>query len=124
MKNEDGILLSEKYGVNPSLLHCFVCGKDIGVVLLGKLKDDVEAPRDMIQPGQYCDDCKKQIEAGNKFIIEVKGEEETPNPERTGNYVCVKGSAFPDIKNPVCYAPQEVFQKVFGDFLKESEAPS
>lgn len=122
MKNEDGILLSEKYGVNPSLLHCFVCGKDIGVVLLGKLKDDVEAPRDMIQPGQYCDDCKKQIEAGNKFILEVKGEEETQNPERTGNYVCVKGSVLPRIKIPVCYAPQEVFQKMFGELLEKDKA--
>lgn len=38
MKRNEGIILSDKYGVNPSVLHCFICGKEIGVALLGKLK--------------------------------------------------------------------------------------
>lgn len=119
MKNDDGIILSEKHGVNPSILHCFVCGKSIGVALLGKLKGDIEAPKDMIQPGEFCKDCKKQIKAGNKFVIEVK--EETENPERTGSYVCLKGDALPSIKTPICYAPHGVFQKMFGEILKEDK---
>lgn len=119
MKRNEGIILSDKYGVNPSVLHCFICGKETGVALLGKLKNNAEAPRDMTQLGEYCEDCKKQIEAGNKFVIEVKGEEETPNPERTGPYVCIKGDALPNIKSPVCYAPQKVFQQMFGEFLEE-----
>lgn len=110
-KTEDNIILSEKNGVNPSILHCFICGKETGIALLGKLKGDVQAPKDMTRPGEFCEDCKKQIEAGNKFVLEVK--EEAENPKRTGNYVCIKGSALPTIDSPVCYASQEIFQQMF-----------
>ena len=30
-----GIRLSKKYGVNPSLSQCLICGKDVGVILFG-----------------------------------------------------------------------------------------
>lgn len=33
-----GIHLSKKHGVNPSIEICAVCGKGIGVALLGRLK--------------------------------------------------------------------------------------
>ena len=31
----NGIVLSEKYGVNPSVIKCFYCGEDSGVALFG-----------------------------------------------------------------------------------------
>ena len=47
---ERGIRLSEKHGVNPSVMLCFLCGESYGVALLGKHKDehshDAEAPRE------------------------------------------------------------------------------
>lgn len=58
------INLSPKYGVNPSVLHCFICGKKTGLALLGKLKDDAEAPHDISNPNELCDDCKKGIRKG------------------------------------------------------------
>lgn len=39
------IILSEKHGVNSSITVCPICGKEIGIALLGKLKGDEEAPR-------------------------------------------------------------------------------
>lgn len=39
------IRVSEKHGVNPSITICPICGKETGIVLLGKLKGDEEAPR-------------------------------------------------------------------------------
>lgn len=39
------IILSEKHGVNPSITVYPICGKEIGIALLGKLKGDEEAPR-------------------------------------------------------------------------------
>lgn len=39
------IIFSEKHGVNPSITVCPICGKEIGIALLGKLKRDEEAPR-------------------------------------------------------------------------------
>lgn len=44
-----GIHLSKKHGVNPSIEICAVCGKGIGVALLGRLKNDAEAPREVCQ---------------------------------------------------------------------------
>lgn len=60
-KKKDSITLSEKHGVNPSLLVCTLCGKDMGVALLGKLKGDAEAP-EKISNGDICEDCRKKLE--------------------------------------------------------------
>ena len=45
-----GIRISKKYGVNPSVETCVVCGKDMSVVLFGTSYKDAngktaEAPR-------------------------------------------------------------------------------
>lgn len=34
------IRLSEKHGVNPSIIVCPICDKETGIALLGKLKGD------------------------------------------------------------------------------------
>lgn len=34
------IILSEKYEVNPSIIVCPICDKELGIALLGKLKGD------------------------------------------------------------------------------------
>lgn len=117
MKKDDSILLSPKHGVNPSILHCFICGKETGLALLGKLKDDAEAPRDISNPNEICEDCRKQLDAGNKFFLECKDNTDEHNPERTGRYACIKGSTLPEVKSPISYMEHTVFDKVFGEFL-------
>ena len=67
---EEGIRLSPKHGVNLSVTHCEICGKEIGIALFGRLKDDKEAPRDVAMG--LCDDCQKVIDAEGLIIIEVK----------------------------------------------------
>jgi hypothetical protein len=64
IKSKDYITLSPKYGVNPSTLHCYVCYKEIGIILFGKLKGDAKAPKDFKSIDFICDDCKKRIEEG------------------------------------------------------------
>lgn len=86
--SEDAINFSPKYGVNPSVLHCFICGKGIGLVLFGKLKGDAEAPHDISNPNELCDDCKKALEKG-KFILEVENNSNKNNPKRTGKAVLI-----------------------------------
>lgn len=49
------IKLSPKHGVNPSMLQCACCGKDMGLALFGRLKGDAEAPR--IIKNDLCEDC-------------------------------------------------------------------
>nr|DAW35357.1 MAG TPA: SIR2 family protein [Caudoviricetes sp.] len=117
MKNKKGsILLSEKHGVNPSVLHCICCGKDYGVALLGKLKNDEEAPRDIYEG--LCDDCKGVIDSGGVMIIEVRdGESGSKNPYRTGRIVGMSKD-FKErnhIENPMVYMEESSFNGVFGN---------
>lgn len=115
---EEGILLSEKHGVNSSISHCFICGDEVGLILFGKLKDDKEAPKHVSDPSVLCDRCKKHLDDGNKFVLEVADESTEDNPIRTGNFVGLKGTALPDMKSPVSYCVHSLFQKMFGEFLK------
>ena len=63
------IILSEKHGVNSSITVCLICGKEIGIALLGKLKEDEEALRKII--GDLCDECKARVADNKCFIISV-----------------------------------------------------
>lgn len=66
----DSIRLSKKHGVNPSLLRCFVCGKEFGIAMLGELPNDEEAPKAIID-GEMCDNCKKKIKDGYVAMVEA-----------------------------------------------------
>lgn len=64
-----GIYLSEKYGVNPSLVQCFWCGGDTSeLVLFGaasrRLTGQEEAPRHVVMNYVPCDKCKADMELG------------------------------------------------------------
>ena len=68
MEEEDGILLSEKYGLNPSIEKCALCNKDMGLILCGLLGDDVEAPKTCCL-GHLCEECKKDLEKYKEIIF-------------------------------------------------------
>lgn len=79
---KDEILLSEKHGFNPSLEVCMLCEKEIGIALLGKLKNDKKAPM-KICLSNICDDCKKKLKSEkNVLIIEY-------NNNITGRYCII-----------------------------------
>jgi len=67
------VRLSDKHGVNPSMLVCCVCGEGTAVALLGQLPSDREAPRKMIDPSGPCSDCNatmtKQREQGFMLLV-------------------------------------------------------
>lgn len=63
----DEILLSEKHGLNPSIDCCILCGKDIGIVLFGKLENDKEAPK-KVCTGNLCDDCLNRLKEEKKRL--------------------------------------------------------
>lgn len=63
------IKLSPKHGVNPSLIICFWCGRDIGVALLGRIdREDSEAPHKVVLDYEPCDTCKAERAQGFTFI--------------------------------------------------------
>jgi hypothetical protein len=99
-----GIVLSEEHGVNPSLEQCFVCLKDVGVVLFGKLRGDQEAPRRVCLDGSPCSECEGYMKMG-VILISVRapspGEDvDESNPYRTGGWVVVKDQAVKRLELP------------------------
>lgn len=115
--SKDSITLSPKHGVNPSILHCMCCGKEYGLAMLGRLKDDAEAPRDITDG--FCDDCQRVIDQEGLMIIEVKDGETGKNPYRTGRLVGITKDAkermFKNITSPICYMEQSMFNSIFGE---------
>lgn len=120
-KKDDSITLSPKYGVNPSIAHCICCGKSIGVALLGKLKGDVEAPKDIYDG--LCDACESVVKKEGALIIEARDGESGNNPYRTGRYVGIskdcKERLF--IEHPLSFMEHTLFEKLFGDIYKNEE---
>ena len=119
----NSIKLSPKHGVNPSITHCECCGKEIGIAMFGRLRGDVEAPKDVAMG--LCDDCQKVIDQGGVMIVEVKdgeGEKNPKNPYRTGRLVGITKDAkermFKDINSPICYMEQSMFSPMFGQYCK------
>ena len=116
MRNKS-IRLSEKHGLNPSITHCECCGKETGIALLGHLKGDAEAPRDIYQG--LCDDCQKVVSQQGLIVIEVRDGESGSNPYRTGRIIGIsketKERMFKDIKSHACYMQQSMFQSIFGE---------
>lgn len=64
-----GIRVSEKQEVNPSITICPIYGKETGIALLGKLKEDKEAPRKII--GDLCDDCISKLGNDKIYILAI-----------------------------------------------------
>lgn len=59
------IRLSQKHGVNPTIPLCFWCGQEKNeIALLGRLKGDAEAPRNLCLDYEPCDTCKKNMASG------------------------------------------------------------
>lgn len=119
------ITLSPKHGVNPSVTHCPICGKETGVALLGRLKGDAEAPRD-ITDRQPCEDCKHVLDNGGHFILETRDGESGDNPYRTGRLVAITTDAAERLFSlrpvpAVAYMEHTLFERLFSEALKQQD---
>lgn len=130
-----GIKLSKKYGLNPSVLQCPICGKEFALALFGdnyknKEGKKAEAPHKVAITGNTCEDCTSIINQGGAFFIEVKDEDakkQVENPYRTGRIIAIKKEAAEELfgqSNPVTYIGETVFEHVFGEALRQEEQPS
>jgi hypothetical protein len=102
--SENGITLDPKHGVNPSIFHCFYCGKEMGVVLFGRLKDGSKAPMDCgVIDMEPCAECAEWMRQGVILISCRDGDEGKDNPHRTGGWIVIKDEAIREIVNePAC----------------------
>ena len=145
----NGIEISPKHGLNPTIPVCFWCGKEKNeIALLGRIREkttnrfganvtkrdsDIEAPRRMVLDYEPCDECQKMWDSG-VAVIEVQETPTLPNqPEiqkglyPTSRYVVmtVEGAnrVFPQ------HAPWSRGQKVlvdsevFSHFMQEDPSP-
>ena len=124
MGKNDEIILSPKHGVNPTLLRCFICGSHIGGALLGKLKDDAEAPKEIYN--DICDECQKVIDKGGRFILEVKDGSSKEEPYRTGRLVAVaeqftKRVADEMKLDKINFMEESVFSKLFDSHFNKKD---
>lgn len=99
----NGIRVSQKHGVNPMLIQCYLCAGDKGIALLGRLPDDREAPMKGCVDKEPCDQCKEYMALGI-LIIGVDEKLSTPDsPYRNGEIQVLKREA-----------AEELFKNVFG----------
>ena len=77
--------LSKKHGLNPSLLVCPICGKDVGIALLGA--NGGKKPPHQMTSIKLCNDCKQKVKEGNTFILSAKQTSEGIKP--IGAYILV-----------------------------------
>lgn len=102
--------LSKKYGLNPSLLICPICGNDAGIALLGD-NGGKKAPYQMISM-DLCDDCKQKIKEGNTFILSAKQTSKGIQP--TGAYILVPNTCLniPIPPKGICFMEESEFNKL------------
>lgn len=94
------IRLSDKHGVNPSILVCPICHTDSGVALFGRLAGDKEAPRYTLD-STPCNACKAWIDEGRIIIVECVSEN---NQVRTGRLWAVTSESFTrNFEGTACY---------------------
>jgi len=89
------IRLSPKHGVNPCIPKCFVCGEDKNeILLMGRLKGDMEAPKGMVFDQSPCEQCKEYMKQGIILIsVDEEKTDDPQNPWRTGGWAVIKQSA-------------------------------
>ena len=129
-----GIKISPKYGLNPTIPVCFWCGKQKNeIALMGRMKGDIEAPKNMVLDYVPCEECQSHMAMG----VAVLEASDRPNTEGqppmqkgvypTSRFVVVTTECADRVFN--AYAPWSEGKKVFVDsdvfshFLPDDPSP-
>lgn len=102
------IRLNPKYGLNPTMPQCFVCGEDKGeIALLGNAYKE-EAPMKMVLDIKPCDKCTDKYLKEGVLLVEADrqyGKNGKPKMTPTGKFAIIKDQAFNRIFN--CALPPQ-----------------
>ena len=129
-----GIKISPKHGLNPTIPVCFWCGKQKNeIALMGRMTDDIEAPKNMVLNYVPCEECQNHMAMG----VAVLEASDHPNTEGqppmqkgvypTSRFVVVTTECADRVFN--AYAPWSEGKKVFVDsdvfshFLPDDPSP-
>lgn len=128
---ENDIILSPKYGVNPTMPVCFWCGEDRGeIALLGRIKtpgnDDVEAPKRMVLDYGPCEKCKAYMKQGFTIMEATREPNDNANVPMqpgvfpTGRWMVIRREAkkviFPQSsdEDTKCFVDPELYEELQG----------
>ena len=128
------IKISPKYGLNPTIPVCFWCGKQKNeIALMGRMKDDIEAPKNMVLDYVPCEECQSHMAMG-VAVLEASDHPNTENQPPiqegvypTSRFVVVTTECADRVFN--AYAPWSEGKKVFVDsdvfshFLPDDPSP-
>ena len=101
----NGVRLSPKYGLNPTMPVCFWCGKERGEIALmghigdGRKHEDFEAPRYAVIDYEPCEECKKNMSLGFTVMEATTAPNSVTSMEiqtgvyPTGRFVIIKREA-------------------------------
>ena len=113
--------VSKKHGVNPTMPICFWCGEETGeIALLGKIKGDKEAPRNLILNRDPCPECVKLRSQGITIMAVTSESDHTA----TSQWVVIQEEAIEKmindpqkqkevLKSRGMYISTELFNKLF-----------
>jgi hypothetical protein len=108
--------------VNPTIPVCFWCGKEKNeIALLGRLKGDAEAPRNIVLDYEPCDECKANMALGVTVMEATSGPNQRSSVEiqkgicPTGRWVVITHDAaqriFGDMKSEKVFVDPELFAR-------------
>ena len=114
------IKISPKHGLNPTIPVCFWCGKQKNeIALMGRMTDDIEAPKNMVLDYVPCEECQSHMAMG----VAVLEASDHPNTEGqppmqkgvypTSRFVVVTTECADRVFS--AYAPWSEGKKVFVD---------
>ncbi len=119
----DGILLSPKHGLNPSIDKCFWCGREKGVVLFGGMKGgDPQAPPTVVMSVEPCNDCPIWAKTNDGCMMVEAFED----GRLTGRFCCVRDSALrrsitdqtllkATLEKRMAFVEPAAYEQLFGD---------
>lgn len=118
---KDKITLSEKHGLNASLDICIICGEAFQILLLGKLPNDEEAPK-QVCTGQICQKCLDKFKENNERICLEYSKEQL-----TGRYVILPDEVLITEylekigDQRIFYLESDMFNSIFNEQRRNSE---
>lgn len=134
----NGIKLSPKYGVNPTIPVCFWCGKEKNEIALmghvgdGRKHEDFEMPMQAIINYEPCEECAKAMASGFTVMESTETPNWVTNKEiqngvyPTGKWVVLKHEAAHRIFTGLddnadkAFLDASVFDKMFGGIQEVS----
>lgn len=114
VKEEDGIILSDKHGVNASVEMCMLCGEALGIIMFGKLPNDEKAP-DEVCLGHICDKCNTKLEEEEKHLFIEFGDKPTGRYAKIPDKYLVPSFVEENKNQRVFNVEPKMFDKLFNN---------